>query len=399
MSIKRGIITERTSSAARAISVTSTLPIALVLTSNIKAGIYCFDSPEDALESEIVKGIKGSDGTYTGGHIKGNLDKYLNVGVDMFPCVVPTILSIVNEDEDIAITKTNFIDAINNLKGAASATNLASKKGNAVNFKPDIICVGDAAKDDIDIQNAMATVCAAIKARTFIDLNAESNGDALSKRDQHGSDRITPIKCSLGNWNTKTNSIDMYDSGVVMAWLRVYVDGGGKIGYSKSISNIAIPFSSVESPSNFRPGLIDDTDPLTEKQITSFISYKGLRTWEYSTCSADPMWQDARRVRIIDLASEAVIDGIFWAIDKDLSTLSGAKKTLKAFMASLVGDKVMIGFDVFLDLKRTTPERIDAGEFYFVIEHQESPSAKLICVTFDRVNKFAGAIYKIIEEA
>ncbi|MDN5046217.1 hypothetical protein O8C96_10870 [Aliarcobacter butzleri] len=50
MSLKRGVVTEITSTSARPISVTSTLPIALVLKSSVvPAGIYGFESPKKAL--------------------------------------------------------------------------------------------------------------------------------------------------------------------------------------------------------------------------------------------------------------------------------------------------------------------------------------------------------------
>ena len=51
MSIKRGVVTEVTSTSARPISVTSTLPIALVLKSSlVPTGIYGFESPKKGLE-------------------------------------------------------------------------------------------------------------------------------------------------------------------------------------------------------------------------------------------------------------------------------------------------------------------------------------------------------------
>jgi phage tail sheath protein FI len=388
MSRLRGIVTESKSTAARAISVTSTLPVALVLTSKeVTAGVYAFDSPEDAINSDKFSA-----------HENGNLIKYLEIGANKFNVIVPTIISIASVDDDADTTKTNVVTAINALTGVAGVINLASSKESVVTFKPDIIGVGDYG-DDADVRDALISVCNSTKARTFIDLKADTNADAITSRDTISSDRVTVAKCNLGSWNTTDSKTDMYDSGIVLCWLRAYIDGESKTGYSKSISNRVLPFSSVASPSKFYPGLKDETDSLTEKQIMSFIAYKGLRTWEYSTCSNDAMWQDARRVRIIDMASESVIDGIFYAVDRDLSALTSAKKTLKAFMSSLIGDEVMIGFDVYLDTKRTTPERIDAGEFYFVIEHQESPSPKLICVTFDRVNKFSNVVYKIIEEA
>lgn len=389
MSTKRGIVTEVTSDSARPISVSSTLPIALILSSSIvDAGVYGFDSPKKALElfdkDEALK-----DDT-------GNLKKYLAVGKDMFNLIVPTIVSVVSVVEDEAQFKAHFIDAIKIVKSAASMVNKALESGGAIGFKPDIVAHGFD-KFDMDVNNAVINVCKAIKARTHINLYAESNGDAITKRDNFGSDRVTVAKCSLTNFDTVSASTEQYDSGILLSWLRCWVDGSSKIGYSKSISNRVLTVSGVSSPSEFYAGSLDETDTLTEKQIMSFIHYEGFRTWEYATTSADPIWQDARRVRIFDLASDAVIDGIFSNVDGDLSDLDVAKDSLRGFMNALVGDDVMIGFSVELDLERTTKERITAGEFYFIIDVQEMPSPKLIHITFNRVDAYAGVVYKMLD--
>lgn len=388
MSIKRGIVTELSSTSARPIEVKSTLPIGLVLTSDVTAGIYCFDSPRKALESDVFKD-----------HTKGNLKKYLKVGVDKFNVVVPTIISVANEVDDAAQTKTNVINAINALKRASTTANLASSKGAMVRYKPDVIAVGDHAQNDNNVTNAMITVAEALKARCFKDLDAESNSEALTQRAQFGSERLTVAKTSFTDWNTSTNATDEYDSGVVLAWLRTSVDGSSKTGYAKSISNRVVPFSGVKVPSDFIPGALDETDPLTENQITSFIEYDGLRVWEYASCSVDAIWQDARRLRIFDQAADAVLKGIFFAVDKDLGALSAAKDSLRGFMNGLVGDDVMLGFDIYLDEERTTKERITAGEFYFVIDVQEVPSPRLICVRFNRTDKYASVVYETLAAA
>lgn len=378
MSIKRGVVTEITSTAARPISVSSTLPIALVLTSSVaQAGVYGFDSPKKALEFFDKENALSSD--------TGNLKKYLKVGMDKFGLIVPTIVSVSSVNSDEAVNKANFIEAINGIKTAPSLTG----------YKPDII-VGTLDKFDLDINNAINDVCEILKARTFINLYAKDNGEAITKRDSFGSDRITVAKCSVKIFNTDTAKEEEYDSGIVLGWLRSSVDGSSKTGYSKSISNRNLSISGVSSPSEFFAGRSDETDPLTQKQIMSFIHYKGFKTWEYSTTSADSIWQDARRVRIFDLAAEAVIDGVFFAIDTDLNMLNAAKDSLRGFMNSLVGDDVMIGFNVELDLDRTTKERITAGEFYFIIEAQEMPSPKLIHITFNKVDKYAGVVYKML---
>lgn len=397
MSLQRGVVTERSSTSARPIEVTSILPIALVLTSNVEAGLYSFDKPIDAIKYFEDK------------HTSGNLMKYLKVGYDKYNVIVPTIISVANvvdvesgvktEDEAKAETKTNVINATNILKAAGTSKNKASLKANSVGYKPDIIAVADYSSEDKDIATAQVSTTDAIKARTFLDLNSESNASAITKRNEFGSERLTLAATSFTDWNTQTSQEEFYDSGVCLAWLRARVDAEKKTGYAASISNRLIKFSGLKRSFDFVPGASDETDPLTENQIMSFIEYSGLRTWEYATCSVDAIWQDARRLRIFDLAADAVLKGVFFAVDKDLGALTIAKRSLKGFMDGLVGDDVMLGYNIFLDEERTTPERISAGEFYFVIDMQEIPSPRLICVRLNRVDYFSPRVYEIIAAA
>ncbi|QNM92369.1 hypothetical protein [Aliarcobacter cryaerophilus] len=394
MSLNRGIVAGYTARNPYQIRVTSDLPLTLVLTAECPEGIYCFDSPEDALESEAFKDVK-----------TGNLKKYLKLGVDEFPVIVPIIVSVVNikldEDDEVdqALMKSSIINAVNELKKASSTVNKASKINAPVSYKPDIICVPDYHVNNLDICNAMNTVCEYLGARTFIDLDAELNADALAFRANFTTDRITPIKCGLAKWNTETNQSEFYDASAIAAFLRVYTDGQSTTGYAKSISNRLVPFSSVKYPVEFIAGKKDETDSLTDNQIMSFISYKGIRTWEYATCT-NTIWKDARRVRIFDLAAQATIDALFECVDKDMSELFAAKRALENFMDDLVGQDIMVdGFKVYLDTKLTTQTAIDNGEFYLTVDCDEMPSPRLIKVTYNKVSQSAERIYKLIEEA
>jgi hypothetical protein len=85
MSLNRGIVAKYKANNPYIIKVSSTLPLAIILTGDCEEGIYCFDSPEDALESEAFKDVE-----------TGNLKKYLQLGADEFPVTVPTIVSVVN---------------------------------------------------------------------------------------------------------------------------------------------------------------------------------------------------------------------------------------------------------------------------------------------------------------
>ncbi|MCG3665436.1 hypothetical protein L5F09_06725 [Aliarcobacter butzleri] len=388
MSIGRGIVAKYKADNPYIIKVSSTLPLAMVLTAECEEGIYCFDSPEDALESEFFKDVE-----------TGNLKKYLELGVNEFPVIVPIIVSVINIKEDEALMKSSIIEAVNALRKASSTINKASKKGEPVTYKPDIIVVPDYHVGELDICNPIKTVCEYLGARTFFDADAELNSEALAFRANFTSDRITLAKCGLGKWNTTLNQTDFYCASAVLAFLRVYIDGQSTVGYAKSISNRILPFSSVKYPVEFIAGKQDETDSLTEKQIMSFISHNGIRSWEYATCT-NTIWKDARRVRIFDLAAQATVDALFEAVDKDIDELMACKRALENFMADLVGQNVMVdGFKVYLDTKQTTQTSIDEGRFYLMVDCDDMPSPRLIEVTYNKVSQSAEKIYKMFEEA
>ncbi|KLE01880.1 tail protein [Aliarcobacter butzleri] len=388
MSIGRGIVAKYKADNPYIIKVSSTLPLAMVLTAECEEGIYCFDSPEDALESEFFKDVE-----------TGNLKKYLELGVNEFPVIVPIIVSVINIKEDEALMKSSIIEAVNALRKASSTINKASKKGEPVTYKPDIIVVPDYHVGELDICNPIKTVCEYLGARTFFDADAELNSEALAFRANFTSDRITLAKCGLGKWNTTLNQTDFYCASAVLAFLRVYIDGQSIVGYAKSISNRILPFSSVKYPVEFIAGKQDETDSLTEKQIMSFISHNGIRSWEYATCT-NTIWKDARRVRIFDLAAQATVDALFEAVDKDIDELMACKRALENFMADLVGQNVMVdGFKVYLDTKQTTQTSIDEGKFYLMVDCDDMPSPRLIEVIYNKVSQSAEKIYKMFEEA
>ncbi len=374
MSLTRGVVVDVTSSGARPISVSSTIPLALVLTADagVTAGLHYFDSIKAALADTGFAAATG-----------GNLLKYLKYGEDKYGLIIPLIISVAHVDALEATEKSNVITAVNLVAMAPSLFGL----------RPDIMGVGDWSTS-VDVQIAMVATLDKIKGRGFADMDAIDNADAITKRDALGSRRITPVFTNLNDWNTVLSDTDEYSASIVMAYLRASIDGSKDIGYSYSISNRVLPVSGVKVNREFLAGFQDETDPLTEKQITSFINYSGIRSWNYQTCDIDPIWQDARRVRIFDLASFAVLDGIFWAVDRDLAALDAAQDSLRAFMATLVGQDVMLGFNVYLNLDLTTPTAITNNEFYFTIASQETPSPALIKVTFDRVDAYSSVVFE-----
>ena len=400
MSITRGVVSDWSAVGARPVRVSATEPIALVLVSNevTENGMFYFDSLNKALKHFVeAKQVDGKARTLTDvkagikdGSIKGNLFKYLKWTTDKYDIVVPTVISVAKYSEDEAELKTNIINAIASIRYAPSKFKV----------RPDIIGVADYTSD-VDIANQYAATLGMLKARGFIDLKAVDGSDAKTKRDQFGSERLTPAYTNLKDWNTLTDSEDEFSASYILSVFRCVVDASDtvkQVGWSYSISNKVLPVSDAVKDIDFVLGLGDETDFLTQNQITSFIEFKGVRVWNYQTCSADPLLQDARRVRIFDKLSMAVLDAIFPFIDSNqgVKAVKEAKATIKNFVMDMIGKEVLIGGEIELDTDLTTPNAINEGKFYFKVLAQENPTPTLIGVEFNRVDKYSDIVYKII---
>jgi phage tail sheath protein FI len=400
MSITRGVVSSWKAIGARPVRVSATEPIALVLTSNevSKNKMFYFDSLDEALEYFVkLKKVNNKDRTLEqvkegikAGTIKGNLFKYLVWAVNKYELIVPTVVVIAKYDNDKSKLKTNVINAI------ASIKNIPAK----YHLRPDIIGVADFTYD-VNVAKQYIATLDILRARGFIDLKATSGSDAKTKREQFGSYRVTPVYTDLVDWNVLSDSEDTFSANFVLSIFRCVVDASDTtrgVGWSYSLSNKTLPVARADGEVDFVLGLSDETDFLTQNQITSFIAFNGIRVWNYQTCSADPLLQDATRVRIFDKLTFAVLPAIFPFIDSDrgAKAVKEAKDTIRAFVSDMVGKEVLLGGVIELDTKLTTPTAITNGEFYFKVDTQESPKPTKIAVEFNRVDKFAPVVYKIV---
>jgi len=401
MSITRGVVSSWSAVGARPVRVSATEPIALVLVSSEveQNEMFYFDSIDKALthfvdEKEVNGKTRTLNDVKSGladGSIKGNLFKYLKWTADKYDIVVPTVISVAKYSEDKAELKTNIINAIAAIRYAPSKFKV----------RPDIIGVADYTSD-VDIANQYIATLHLLRARGFIDLKANDGSDAKAKREQFGSERVTPVYTNLKDWNTLTDATDEFSANYILSILRCVVDASDtvkQVGWSFSISNQVLPVSDAIKDIDFILGLGDETDFLTQNQITSFIEFKGVRVWNYQTCSADPLLQDARRVRIFDKLTFAVLPAIFPFIDSDrgVKAVKEAKDTIRAFVADMIAKEVLIGGTIELDEELTSPTAITEGKFYFKVIAQENPTPTRIAVEFNRVDSFSPVVYKIIK--
>jgi len=392
MSTARGVVSSWSAVGSRPVRVSSTEPIALVLTTNESSNeMFYFDSVGKALDYFMLGRTQQEIKTeINDGTIKGNLFKYLVWANNKYDLRIPTIVSVAAHDDDADTQKTNIINATADIKNAPAKFKM----------RPDIIAVPDFTTDE-DVSMQLLATCDILRARTFIDLAATDGSDAITKRNNYGSERATPTYCNLKDWSTLKDATETYSAAFILSILRCAVDGSDTtrgVGWSFSLSNKLIPVSDAVNDVEFILGLGDETDLLTQNQITTFIEFNGTRVWNYQTCSADPLLQDARRVRIFDKLTFAVLPAIFPLIDSDrgVQAVKEAKDTVRDFVADMIGKEVLLGGIIELDTDLTTPTAITNGEFYLSVRTQENPVPTKIAVEFTREDIFSSVVYKTL---
>ena len=393
MSTARGVVASWQPVGARPVSVAANEPLALVLTSSeVSANeMHYFDSLSKALEHYLNgRSVQQIKQAITAGNIKGNLFKYLVWADSKYDLRVPLVVSVAKHSATAATQKTNVINAINEIKKAPSRFKV----------RPDVIGVADFTSDQA-VANAVISTCDYLRARSYVDLEARNGSDAIAKRGQYGSERITPLYTNLKDWDTLSDSTQSFSAAFALALLRSYIDGSDtvkEVGWSYSLSNKVLPVTDTVVETEFILGLGDETDNLTAHQITSFIEFQGVRVWNYQTCSDDALLQDARRVRIFDKLTFAILPVIFPFIDSDqgVQAVQEAKDTVRNFVADMIAKGVLLGGLIELDTELTTPSAIDQGKFYIKVRTQENPTPTRIAVTFNRENIFSGVVYQTL---
>ena len=368
MSSEFGVVSNFTTSSARPITAESITPGGIAgIADGVAPGLYSFGSPEAALADAAFAAIED-----------GPVAKTLNMGKD-FNIITPTIVSVANTGADAVETEANIIAAINALKTAEAE----------FGYRPDVLAAPDHTSD-IDVAVALVNAATGMLARCYTDLAAANEADAITEIGSFSSMRHTP--CGVGiKYGTGT-----IGGSALAFWVRILVDSAKETGWADSASNRGVNISGTDRPIEFIPGSTCEADRLRAAGIWTVIRYKGFRTWGEKTMSADPIWEDARRVRIFDRMVEATLDGIFWAVDRDLNMLDAAKRSIRSFLNGLVGANVLLGFKIYLDEERTTITSITEGKFYFIVETQEMPVARRIEVTYDRVDTYASVVYDIL---
>lgn len=394
MASQFGVNTTRSSTAARNLKIQSTTPIGVVasvacegvevdlIESYKQEPLRFFSSVEDALEE-----FKGREGT-----ILRVLD-----GINDQNVRTPIILSLVviTREEaqqsperfyENAQLKSNVIAGIESFKRAYML----------FGYKPNLI-VAPYFSHDLDVSTQMQSTATRLSAMAIVDLNCESEQEAVEKVKTYGSERVMVCDPYVKVWDTLKNAESFEPMSARVAGLIAYTDGEQEYGFSNSHSNRVLNgVSGAKRLVDFEAGQDCEADRVRGHNITTLIRYDGFRVWGNHTTSIDSVWEDFTRVRVFDRIAEAALEGLFWAIDRRADELKAAKDSVEQMLLALKGARVLVDYAVSWDEERNTPANITAGKFYLKVDTMNTPIVKRLEVNFNYTDRYADTLIKLI---
>nr|DAX24691.1 MAG TPA: tail sheath tube [Caudoviricetes sp.] len=378
MAAKFGVNVTISAEAARPISVESTTPIGIAGYEEVlDNGLHFFMTTAKALEALEAKYKAKKDASQA--FKKGSIYRALK-GIEDQAVNTQIILSVFTKDDD---SDTN--DEITECKAAIEALKNAKSK---FGYRPNIIIAPEYSHEDA-IKGAIEKMSERLKATGIIDLKADDAAGAITKMANFGSRRLIASYPNVKVWDDETNAYMFEGQSARLAGMIAHTDGSSEFGYADSYSNrVMIGVSGTQIDVDFELGETCTADELRGAHISTIIRESGFRAWGGETSDQDTIWQDLARVRIFDRISEACQKGVLFAIDRRADQLYHAKRSVDELLRSLVGAKVLIGYEISWSEKNTLAN-ITAGKFYLDVRMQNNPIVKQLTLDFIYVDKYS----------
>lgn len=183
-------------------------------------------------------------------------------------------------------------------------------------YKPRIL--GAPGLDNEAVTAALVTIAQKLGAMAYAACPAGTNGSAVGYRATFGARELMLI--APGTLALNASGAVEPESAVARALgLRAKIDQ--EVGWHKTISNMPVNgILGLTRPISFDLMSADnDAGILNAADVTTIIRRDGFRFWGSRTCSEDPLFAFESAVRTAQVIKETIAEGLFWAIDKQLT--------------------------------------------------------------------------------
>lgn len=318
---------------------------------------------------------------------------------DIFDQIWAVVVIVrVEEGADTAATLTNLVGDATTMTGVHAL--LAAE--NEVKVTPRILAVPGYTGDRPDsaanpVVTELLGIASRLRAVIIADGPNTNSTDAITYRDDWGSDRVYVVDPGVKVWDTLTSTSVVRPASARVAGLMAKMDKTR--GYWWSPSNQVINgIVGAARPIDF--GLSDvncEANLLNENEVATIVHRNGYRLWGNRTCATDPIWAFLSVRRTADMIYESVEQAFLWAMDRPMSAnlFLDIQESVNAFLRHQMAVGALLGGKCWLDPTLNTKDQLMAGKLY--MDFDLEPPAPLEHLIF-RAHRESGYYEELVEQ-
>ncbi len=285
----------------------------------------------------------------------------------------------VEEGADDAATLSNIIGGIDNVTGAPLGLQVLLAAESVVKVSPRLIVVPEFSQEQA-VVSELVSIATKLRAIIIADGPNSTDADAITYRENFGSDRIYLVDPWVKVWDTVTSQEIVRPASARVAG--VIAKSDAERGFWHSPSNRLIDgITGTARAIDFTLGdATSRANILNENEVTTIIQRDGYRLWGNRGLSADPKWAFIKRRRVADMINESIMQAHFWAVDRnaDRTYFEDVIEGVNAYGRRMITVGALVGFKCWADPDLNTPEELEAGKVYFDYDWVETPTAEHI---------------------
>ncbi len=347
-----GITVTEISEGARTLTAVSTAIIGLVATAaDADAAIFPLDRPALITDVETAIGSAGVDGT---------LAIALRAIADQTRPIIVVVR--VEEGETDAETATNVIGTTgpDGIKTGMQALLAAQAQ---LGVQPKIL--GTPGLETQAVTTALCVVAKKLRGFAYARAIGDTVAAATLYRANFSQRELMLLTPDFLAWDTETSAnITSYAAARAMG-LRAQIDTDD--GPQKTLSNLPVA-GVVGLTRDIHWDVEDQTSEagvLNAAQVTALIrTPSGFRFWGNRTCSDNPLFVFESTVRVAQLLSDTIVNGMLWALDKPLTPALAKDiiETINGFFRQLKIAGVILGANAWLDESANSAALLNSGK-------------------------------------
>ncbi|MCG8633089.1 MAG: phage tail sheath subtilisin-like domain-containing protein [Desulfobacterales bacterium] len=309
-----------------------------------------------------------------------------------------TVVVRVEEGVDADATMSNIVGSsaamsgVHALVGAESEVKVTPRILIAPGFTSDR--PGNAANP---VVSELQGIAARLRAVIIADGPNTNMTDAITYREDWGSDRIYVVDPGVKVWDTVGNVNVNRPASARVAGLLAKMDATKGFWWSPSnqvingITGPARPIGFGMSDANCEANLMN------EKEVATIIHKNGYRLWGNRSCGTDPKWAFLCVRRTVDMVYESVENAHQWAMDRPQSgnLIEDIQGGVNAYLRHLTAKGALLGGKCWLDPSLNTPDQLMAGKLY--MDYDLEPPAPMEHLVF-RAHRESGYYQEMIDQ-